>query len=467
MSETAVIYVRLSREDEDKIDKNRESRSIENQIKTLNDFAKAQGFNVDNIYSDDGYSGGNFDRPAFRQMLDDMQAGRFNVILLKDISRLGRSLYRVGDFIENIFPRYGIRVISVNDNYDSKFYKDDMSIVLRSFLNDYYLKEFRKKCRKSREHYAQTRHLNYYPKYGYCFDEKGREHIDDYSANIVRRIYTYIAENSFSCGTVAKILNEEDVLTRSAYATQVLGLKALHRQSAAKWNAEKVWSIATDYEYCGHSVNWSRHKKSERILLKNTHQAIISEDLYALVQSEIERHSKVKQRLEHLGSCLIDKHLKKNLLFSKKQQIYFLREKNKKLYSIPRDIIETVLFLEVLSLVEEWISKYIKTQKEFYKNNSKKLLEDLNCQYLQLLDLRFENKIDELTFQKKQKSLLGSIRNIDESIKDEVDFGKIENLISRLKRIKKHKTQVIKTVIKVCYVIEKETDNLILKIVLN
>ena len=72
----------------------------------------------------------------------------------------------------------------------------------------------------------------------------------------------------------------------------------------------------------------------------------------------------------------------------------------------------------------------------------------MNCQYLQLLDLRFENKIDELTFQKKQKSLLDSIRNIDESIKDEVDFGKIENLISRLKRIKKHKKQVIKTVIK-------------------
>ncbi len=464
MSKRAVIYVRLSREDEDKIDKKRESRSIENQIKTLDDFAKKQGFNVDHIYSDDGYSGGDFNRPAFRQMIEDMQAGKFNVLLLKDISRLGRSLYRVGDFIENIFPKYGIRVISVNDNYDSQFYKDDMSIVLRSFLNDYYLKEFRKKCRKAREYYAQTRHLNYYPKYGYCFDEKGRECIDDYSANIVRRIYIYIAENSLSCGNVAKILNEEDVLTRSAYATQVLGLKALHRQSATKWNAEKVWSIATDYEYCGHSVNWSRHKKSERVLIKNTHQAIISEDLYALVQSEIDKHSKVKQRLEHLGSCLIDKHLKKNLLFSKKQQIYFLRDKSKKLYSIPKDIIETILFLEVLSLVEEWINKYIKKQKEFYKNNSQKLLADLNCQYLQLLDLRFENKIDELSFVKKQKSLLDNIRNIDESIKDKVDFGKFENLISRLKRIKKRKIQVIKTVVKVCYIIEEETDNFLLKI---
>ena len=160
MNNIVAIYVRLSREDEDKIDKSKESRSIENQIKTLKDFAKEQGFAVYNIYADDGYSGGDFNRPAFKQMIDDMKRRRFNVLLLKDLSRLGRSLYKVGDLIENVFPVNGIRVISLGDKYDSQFYKDDMSIVLRSFLNDYYLKEFKKKCRKAREHYAQTKHLN-------------------------------------------------------------------------------------------------------------------------------------------------------------------------------------------------------------------------------------------------------------------------------------------------------------------
>ncbi len=465
MNNTVAIYVRLSREDEDKIDKSRESRSIENQIKTLKNFAKEQGLTVYNIYADDGYSGGDFNRPAFKQMIDDMKRRRFNVLLLKDLSRLGRSLYKVGDLIENVFPINGIRVISIGDKYDSQFYKDDMSIVLRSFLNDYYLKEFKKKCRKAREHYAQTKHLNYYPKYGYKFNEKGEECIDDYSANIVRKIYAYLSKDNFSCVAVAKLLNEEGVLTRSAYATQVLGLKALHKQSARKWNAEKVWSIATDYEYCGHSINWARHKKEERILIKNTHQAIISEEIYAKVQRGIEKRSKVKRRLEHLGSCIIDARSKRNLLFSQKQQIYFLRENNRKVYSIPKATIEELLFTEALAMVEYWIEQYIKSEREKRKDNIQKHLEDLNCQYAQLIDLRFENRIDEITFLKKQKILLESIKRVEKNKKEKFDFEKLNNLLFGLKKIKKRKLAVIKTVIKACYILEKETDNMRLKII--
>ena len=200
MKNKVAIYVRLSREDEDKVDKKTESRSIENQIKVLKDFAKEQDFTIYHIYSDDGYSGDNFNRPAFTKLICDMKLKKFNVLLLKDLSRLGRSLHKVGDFIENIFPSNGIRVISLGDKYDSEFYKDDTSIVLRSFLNDYYLKEFRKKCKKSRAHYARTKHLNYYPKYGYNFNENGEEVIDEYSADIVRKIYFYLAEERISCG---------------------------------------------------------------------------------------------------------------------------------------------------------------------------------------------------------------------------------------------------------------------------
>ena len=247
MKNKAVIYVRLSREDEDKIDSKKESRSIENQIKTLKTFAREQGFFIQAIYSDDGYSGADFNRPAFKKLLKDLELNKFDIILIKDLSRLGRSLHRVGELIENIFPQKGIRVISVNDKYDSRTYNDDVSIVFKSFLNDYYLREFRKKCKKARQHHAQTKHLNYYPKYGYCFDENGREIIENYSSSIVQRIFSTIANDGLSCGAVAKQLNDEGILTRSAYATQVLGLKPLHKQPASKWNAEKVWSIATDY----------------------------------------------------------------------------------------------------------------------------------------------------------------------------------------------------------------------------
>lgn len=464
MNDKVAIYVRLSREDEDKIDNNKESKSIDNQINVLKNFAKEQGFVVYQIYSDDGFSGADFNRPAFMQMLFDMKQKKFDVLLLKDLSRLGRSLHKVGDFIENVFPANGIRVISVNDKYDSSLYNDDMSIVLRSFLNDYYLKEFRKKCKKSREFYAQTKHLNYYPKYGYRFNEEGQEIIDEYSANVVKRIFSLIANNSVSCGSVAKILNAEGILTRSAYASQVLKLKALHKKPADKWNADKVWSIATDYEYCGHSINLANHKKNQRILLKNTHCLIVSEELYYKAQKQIKSHSKVKRKLEHLGCIIVDEKSRKNLLFSKKQQVYFLRENNRKIYSISKNIIDTVLFLDCIAVIEEMVEKYIALRKEKCVQNKTRLLEEFNIKYSSLIDLRFQNKIDEQTYIKKCNFLSEKIESIEkESIKN-TELEKIKDLIVKLRQMKDKKMQVIRKVIKTCYIIKSDADNIYIKL---
>ena len=220
MKSKVAIYARLSREDEDKIDGNKsESRSIENQIKVLSDYARENDLDIYKIYYDDGYSGANFERPEFKKLLKDMYQHKFDTILIKDISRLGRVVYKVGELIECIFPKNNIRVISLNDKYDSLTYNDDQSIVIRNFLNDYYLKEFKRKCRQARTHYARTKHLNYYPKYGYNFDKDRKEIIDDYSANIVKRIFDYVANQGLSTCQVAEILNKEGVLTRSLYAT--------------------------------------------------------------------------------------------------------------------------------------------------------------------------------------------------------------------------------------------------------
>ena len=161
----AAIYARLSREDEEKIDGNNDSRSIENQIKTLTNYANEHHFEITNIYYDDGYSGSNLDRPGFQKMINDAKNKQFNILLIKDLSRLGRKLYQVGTLVEKTLPQMGIRLIAINDNYDAATYKDDESVVLRNFLNDYYLKEFRRKCRASLAHRAQTIHINYYPKY--------------------------------------------------------------------------------------------------------------------------------------------------------------------------------------------------------------------------------------------------------------------------------------------------------------
>ena len=118
MMNKAVVYARLSREDEDKLDGNKkESRSIENQIKFLTSYAEKNSLTITNVYYDDGVSGGTFDRPAFNEMIKDMKRKKFNIILIKDFSRLGRVMHKVGDYVENIFPSYNVRLISVSDNY--------------------------------------------------------------------------------------------------------------------------------------------------------------------------------------------------------------------------------------------------------------------------------------------------------------------------------------------------------------
>ena len=409
MSDKVAIYVRLSREDEDKTCVQDASKSIENQIFTLKTFAQEQGFLIHEIYMDDGYSGASFERPALKKMLTDMERKKFSVVLLKDLSRLGRSLRKVGEYIEDIFPAHGIRVISLNDKYDSQSYKEDSSILFRGFLDEYYRKEFLKKCKQARIYYAHTKHLNYYPKYGYRYDGNGTEIIDSYSASIVRRIYEYITNDGLSCGKIADKLNADGVLTRSAYATTVLGLKALHKSSAKKWNAEKVWSIATDYEYCGHSINWSRLKANERIILKDTHCKIISEELYWQAQAVIKRRSRVANKLQHLGKYMIDIQTKKNLLFSKKQQIYYLRKDNKIVYSIRRTDIERLLTLELAQEIENRIKRYC---EETERANNKEI-ERLRNEYAYLIEQLLQEKIEPTCFENRTAPILEKIKDLE------------------------------------------------------
>ena len=460
MKNNAVIYARLSREDEDKIDSKKESRSIENQIKTLKTFAQEQGFFIQEIYSDDGYSGADFNRPAFKKLLKDLEVNKFDIILIKDLSRLGRSLHRVGELIENVFPQKGIRVISVNDKYDSRTYNDDISIVFKSFLNDYYLREFRKKCKKARQHYARTKHLNYYPKYGYKYNEAGQEIIDEYSSSIIHHIFSSIAYDGLSCGAVAQMLNNENILTRSAYATQVLGLKPLHKQPASKWNAEKVWSIATDYEYCGHSINWLRHNEEEKILLRNTHAKIITEELFFAVQEKIKSHSKVIEKLDHLGKYIIDIQTGKNLLFSKKQQIYFLRQNNKKTYSIDRFAIERVIYLELLYLFRFYLDAYLLNVKEKNEINKQTQREKLDYEYSIIVEQYFQGEIDKAHFERKSKTILLKINELERSTNND-NFEK-EILICK-KIIHKWQNdlcvnyRLIKTAIKNVHIVNYDT----------
>lgn len=478
MKNRAVIYARISREDSEKNNSSENGKSIENQIKILTNYANENALKISKKYVDVGYSGGTFNRPFFNEMIKDLKKKKFDVILIKDFSRLGRVMHKVGYLVENLFPSSGIRLISVNDNFDSLHSKNDDLIVLKYFFNDYYLKEFKTKQKKLRDFYAKTKHLNYYPKYGYNFDENKKEIIDGYSSNVVKMIFNCIAFKNFSLNKVAQILNENGVLTRSNYATKILNLKPLNKVSANKWNAQKVWEIATDYEYCGHSLNLIKNKEN-KILIKNTHLKIIDEKLFYLARKNLQKRSKISNKLEHLGKIIIDRKSGKNLYFScnykNKSNYYFKREKGLLVYKIDSNLIKEILIKDVINLVisldfqNEFLYDFYKIN--FFNNEdfSKTILQDkldlLNQDYEKILKSRFLNKIDENTFLKEGNYYCNEINKtellLEKTYKRQLQIKEFEykfkKYISNL-NAKIFNDKLIKSLIEKIYV-EKRTNN--------
>ena len=477
MNNETIIYARLSREDEDKLDGKIESRSIENQIKLLTKYANEHGFKIVKVLYDDGYSGGTMDRPAFNELLKEVRNGSFKVLLVKDFSRLGRVMYAVGDFVDNVLPSHNIRLISVDDKYDSNDTQNDneLSAVIKYFMNEYNLKDFKRKCRDARIHYANTKHLNYYPKFGYNFDEEGKEIVDEFSAAIVRRAFQLIDEFGYSTTKVAEIFNDENVPTRSFYAVYVLGLKPLHKQPSRIWNGEKIWEIVRDYEYCGHSLNWTRHKKEERILLKNTHIAIIDEDLFWRVQTIIDKRSKNKNKVEHIGRILFDRKTNRNLLYHKGSNVeysalYFLRDNNIQTYSIRARMLEEVLYYDAIEVIESCLNN----KEKFYELYKKKLfpekeidfvklrrdLDKANLDYSKLLEDYFSGKIIEEVFKKKGNIFKAKISEIEACIAEENEVEsrlhlfdlRFKKFLNQLKSSPRDKLSLIQSVISKVYI---------------
>ena len=482
MKSKAIIYARLSREDEEKFTRNKsESRSIENQIKVLSEYAQKHEIEIYKIYYDDGVSGGTFDRPGFNNVIKAMKKGAFNVLLLKDFSRLGRVMHRVGDLIENIFPKYNIRVISLGDNYDSATYSSDVPIVLKNFLNDYYLREVKKKNRLARVRCANTVHLNYYPKFGYRFDEDRKPVIDPVSARIVHRIFDLVGNEGYTLTRIAEIFNNEKIPTRSYYATEILKLKPLHKQPATEWNAEKIWEIARDYEYCGHAINWESHPKEEQILLRNTHPAIVDEELFMRTQEVIENRSRIKNRLDHLGRMLIDRGSGKHLSYAKtngkyvENARYFYRSGGFQQYAIKANVLEEVLFQDALKVIElatkdqrrlyEIFKEKLFGRQECSMEKLQKRLDDLNEEYSGLLEQYFLKKIPENVFAVKAEQLKNRINRTEYNINNLGDIQtrlslfeiRFKRFLESLKDRPQKRLEIIRTAIEKVY-IEEVTD---------
>ena len=295
------IYCRLSVDDASNSAKAKgyipadESASIENQYELLSKFVMFNGWTEVKSYRDDGYSGGNFQRPGFLEMLEDARHGLINLILVKDLSRLGRDFVEVGRYTDVIFPSLGCRFVSVLDCLDTEGDNTDM-LHFRSLMNDYHLKDLSGKI-KSVLH-AKMRNGQYiaaYAPYGYrkSAEDRHRLVIDEEAAAVVRRMFE-LRRGGMAYGKIAAVLNSEGILSPRWYWAKRYGNGSC--KYANLWMYATVKNILTNEVYTGNLVQnqtGSRSYKDSTMICKpesewirheEAHEAIISPEIWAAVQ---------------------------------------------------------------------------------------------------------------------------------------------------------------------------------------
>lgn len=301
-------YLRLSKEDEDILyERKEESNSIRTQrlllqgyISQCDDLREYQIME----YVDDGYSGKNFDRPEIKRLLSDVRNNRIQCIMVKDFSRFGRDYVEVGNYIEKVFPFMGIRFIAVNNHFDSITMKagevPDMDFSFQNLIYDYYSVENSIKTKKVQEKRRQEgKYMSVYAPYGYLKDPQDNNHllIDEEAAMHIRDIYAWYLEGKTKA-EIARILDARKVLTPAEYMTaKGSNYNWRYKESQGKWCGAIIGRILRNRIYTGTLVSGKtesieiggkrvRYKKKEEwCIIKNTHQPIISKELYEEVQN--------------------------------------------------------------------------------------------------------------------------------------------------------------------------------------
>ena len=297
-------YLRLSREDGDKA----ESDSIANQRKLLEQYLSAHPeLNLIEFYQDDGYTGTNFDRPAFRRMEADIEAGRINCVLVKDLSRFGRDYIEMGRYLERVFPAQGVRFIAVNDHVDSQQGHYDMLLPMKNIFNTQYARDISDKVR-SAIHTKQQRgeFVGAFPSYGYQKDPANHSHlvIDPAAAQVVRRIFD-LFEQGWGKIKIAKQLNAEGIPSPSEYK-RILGERYHNGRKIDQttyWTYATVHRILQNQMYTGNMEQGRNYRptmhgkavqldRSEWAVVPGTHEAIIGAEQWERVQALLHKRTR-------------------------------------------------------------------------------------------------------------------------------------------------------------------------------
>ncbi len=313
----AGLYVRLSREDGDKL----ESESISSQKSILKDYVLAHSdLNIKDFYVDDGWSGTDFDRPDFQRMMDDIRNRRINCVIVKDLSRFGRNYVEAGKYLEVVFPMLKIRFIAVNDNIDSIDNPTSMNNVIvpfKNIMNDEYCRDISTKVKTALDiRRKQGKFIGSFALYGYKKDESDHHKlvIDEEAAEIVRLIYKKFLSGDSIIG-ISRYLNENGILCPSAYKRRK-GLNYHHTSAAYKsilWCDSSVRRILTNEMYIGNMVQKKNEMISYKvhisqgvprnkwIVVEGTHEGIVSKDDFEKAKTILSRDTRVSPSIGKLS----------------------------------------------------------------------------------------------------------------------------------------------------------------------
>ena len=298
------LYCRLSQDDGIEGDSN----SIQNQKAILQKFAEDHHFPSPCFYVDDGFSGGNFQRPAFQQMISDMENGEIGIIVTKDLSRLGRNQLHTGLYIEERFPMFGVRYIAINDNVDTDSSESNDLMPFKNLFNEWFIRDTSRKIRAVLKAKAERgERLGSRAPYGYRKAPDTKKLIvDEEAAAIVRRIFAMCAGGS-GPSQIARILKKEQILTPTMYAYTRYGIThtCLDTAHPYNWSDSAIANLLENEIYLGNTINMKHssrsykdkrrveHPREECLVFENTHPAIITREVWDVVQ----RVRKNKRRL--------------------------------------------------------------------------------------------------------------------------------------------------------------------------
>ena len=416
------IYCRLSREDED----SSQSSSIQNQKEFLTDYANKNNWNIYDYYIDDGYTGTNFNRPGFKRMINDIENKLINIVITKDLSRLGRNYLDTGRYTEEYFPLHNIRYIAVNDNFDSNN-SDNEFAPFKNIINEWYAKDISKKVKSTFKIKKEKGMLfkNSIPLYGYKYDDTGNRIIDEQVADNIRLIFNmYINGNTVP--QIAEELTKRKVYTPKNY---LLKLSERNNDSTSSQPEPEQYSWTTNHirrilnnrlEYTGAYVlnktyqlsfkikKRIKNNKENTLIFKGKAQPIISQEIYERVDSMIKERTfsrlpiEVNQYRDLLICGCCGRTLKYRVISTSETnaRIRYMCRNSKctDRVGLKYSDVDTILKIEITKLIKTLLSKeqdFIEYVTEIAQNNNQKFQETQKLKYKQEIE-KLNKRIQEL-----------------------------------------------------------------------